>query len=564
MTEKMPAYIAFQGGGALGMAHLGAWREVSETFTIIGTSGTSAGSIVAAFCAAGYTPPHAIDIFEQLNWSEYVNRQSILKWLFKRDAYSDGQRFHKWLQDKLGAVERQRQDIRFTELYEFRNIYLAIVACDLNNQRGEPVVFDKDKEPSTTVSFAVRASISIPGLFKPMSRLDRREELVDGGVLLNFPVKLLHSRAQEANCALIGVRFKQSIKYLESPRVGEAIKGTIGLMTRRGELPPDDIANAPNYIDIEIDVSGFDFLKFDLTNAQKAELIRRGAEAAKLALARYEARIRPQFPTPNYIDSPVELGDNNSPVQSPSRPISLSSNEIKPNPFGYTGPINNSEHFFGREELLRQLFEELGRGSNRSLVGEAQVGKSSILRMVCQLGSERLQLPQEAFIYLDMRNVYDEKDFFEALCDELGIESCRGYKLERKLRGKRYILCLDEIDNMARKENFTGQERTELCGLADGADKPFTLLIASQKPLKDLFPDSPLRTSPLAGICQQIDVEPFSSDEARRFLKHRLAGTNVSFSESQIAQLLAESGGYPGRLQQAAADLYRRLTQLSG
>lgn len=563
MTEKMPAYIAFQGGGALGMAHLGAWQEVSQKFTIIGTSGTSAGSIVAAFCAAGYTPPHAIDIFEQLNWSEYVNRQRIWNLVLKRDAYSDGQRFHKWLQDKLGAVERQRQDINFADLYKSKNIYLAIVACDLNSQRGDPVVFDKDQEPSTTVSFAVRASISIPGLFKPMSRLDRRQELVDGGVLLNFPVELLHSQSQEANSALIGVRFKQAREYLESPRVGEAIKGTIGLMTRRGELPPDAIANAPNYIDIEIDVSDFDFLKFDLTNDQKAELVRRGADAAKLALARYEARIRQQVSTPNYIDSPVELGNNNSPVQPPSRPISLSSNEIKPNPFGYTGQIKNPDHFLGREELLRQLFEELGRGSNRSLVGEAQVGKSSILWMVCKLGPERLQLPQEAFIYLDMRNVYDEKEFFEALCDELGIESCRGYKLQRELRGKRYILCLDEIDNMAREELFTGQERTELCGLADGADMPLTLLIASQQPLKDLFPDSPLRTSPLAGICHQIDVGPFSDAEARRFLKHRLEGTGVSFSENEIQALIAKSKCNPGLLKRAAAELYYHLVTLS-
>ena len=307
MTKTMSAYAAFQGGGALGMAHLGAWQEVSQKFSIIGTAGTSAGSIVAAFCAAGYTPRHAIDIFSQLNWSEYVNRQRVWKLVFKRDAYSDGERFHQWLRGNLGAYDsRQPHDITFAELYQSKNIYLAVVACDLNSKTGDPVVFDKDKEPHTTVSFAVRASISIPGLFKPMSRRDRTQELVDGGVLLNFPVELLHSRSQEANCALVGVRFKQSLEYLESPKALEALKGTIDLMTRRGGLPPDDIAQDPNYIDIEIDVSGFNFLKFDLTNAQKAELVRRGAEAAKLALAKYEARIGQQVSAPQ----PISVPDN--------------------------------------------------------------------------------------------------------------------------------------------------------------------------------------------------------------------------------------------------------------
>ncbi|MBO3462129.1 AAA-like domain-containing protein [Aetokthonos hydrillicola Thurmond2011] len=290
-TQKMPAYIAFQGGGALGMAHLGAWQEVSQKFSIAGAAGTSAGSIVAAFCAAGYTPWHTIDIFHQLNWSKLVNRQWFWKLVLKRDAFCDGKRFHKWLRGNLGTyVLGQPQDIIFADLYDSKNIYLAIVACDLNSQSGCPIVFDKDKEPGTTVSFAVRASISIPGLFRPMSRLDRGQELVDGGLLLNFPVELLHSRAQQENCVLIGVRFKQQTKYLESPKVGSIARAAIDLMMRRGSLPPTYIAQDPNYIDIEIDVSNFDFLKFALALDQKKELVRRGAEAAKLALAHYMAR----------------------------------------------------------------------------------------------------------------------------------------------------------------------------------------------------------------------------------------------------------------------------------
>lgn len=35
--------------------------------------------------------------------------------------------------------------------------------------------------------------------------------------------------------------------------------------------------------------------------------------------------------------------------------------EIKPNPFGDTGCITDASRFFGREELLRRIFEELDR-----------------------------------------------------------------------------------------------------------------------------------------------------------------------------------------------------------
>src|SRR5262245_25439984 len=156
------------------------------------------------------------------------------------------------------------------------------------------------------------------------------------------------------------------------------------------------------------------------------------------------------------------------------------------NPFGYVGRITDPALFFGRDDLLRQIFEELEKGCSNSLVGEARMGKSSTLAMICKLGPKRLSLPSDAFIYLDMQVVHDEHDFFEAICDSLRIAACRGFKLARTLRGKRYILCLDEIEKLT-KEQFSGNEREELRGLADGSDAPFKLVIASRVPLENLF-----------------------------------------------------------------------------
>ncbi len=171
-----PVLIAFQGGGALGMAHLAAWRVASRQFKIIGTTGTSAGAIVAAFCAAKFTPDHVIDLFRQLNWSDYVGIRfgNLVK---NQDAFNDGKRFYKWLQEQLGRCAADNawkaSDLTFAELYQFSEIYLAIAACDLNSESGEPVYFDKESSAQSTVSFAVRSSISIPGYFKPRPTLRR-------------------------------------------------------------------------------------------------------------------------------------------------------------------------------------------------------------------------------------------------------------------------------------------------------------------------------------------------------------------------------------------------------
>ena len=226
-----------------------------------------------------------------------------------------------------------------------------------------------------------------------------------------------------------------------------------------------------------------------------------------------------------------------------------------PNPFGDVGRITDPSRFFDREELLRQIFEELGKGVNLSLVGEAQIGKSSLLSMICLWGPERLKRQPEEFAYLSLEWVENEDDFYAALCDALKLENCRGYQLTRALRGKHYILCLDEIEKMA-WDGFTRNLRSQLRGLADGADAPLTLVIASRSPLARLFPDSPELDSPLAGICHLLDVGPFPPDLARVFLVHRLRGTGVTFSESEITELLADSSGRPTRLQRLAADLY--------
>ncbi len=247
---------------------------------------------------------------------------------------------------------------------------------------------------------------------------------------------------------------------------------------------------------------------------------------------------------------PPPRPDDGSQHRSPPKPAPLPDN-----PFHSAGYITDPKDFFGREELMRQLFEELRKGGNRSLVGEAQIGKSSILSMVCKLGPQRLQLPREAFIYIPMAPLYSEKDFFEKLCDSLQIKACRGYELERALPRKRYILCLDEIEKM-KNRRFTPAAREELRGFADGARSPFKLVIASRTPLDQLFRDSPQHTSPLANICPRLDVLPFTAEVSRDFIRKRLEGTGIQFSPEEIEDLVISSGGHPARLRHAAAELF--------
>ncbi len=172
-------------------------------------------------------------------------------------------------------------ELTFERLNERTDVYLAIVACDLNNESASPHIFDKEREPKVIVANAVRASIAIPGIFTPVPSKLFGQELVDGMLLLNFPIELLHPQAQRAALPLIGVRFKNQLKHLENPTIVEVMGRSLELMLRRGSIPPSHILNDPNYIDVEIDDTGMTSTNFNLSEAEKDELIRRGAVAAE-------------------------------------------------------------------------------------------------------------------------------------------------------------------------------------------------------------------------------------------------------------------------------------------
>lgn len=301
-------------------------------------------------------------------------------------------------------------------------------------------------------------------------------------------------------------------------------------------------------------VSGYSFYQLARTAATEGRLTR----VTRTAVFLDDGALR-------FVDDPRSgAADQVLTVTLRQRPLTLPVSATKAvpitrpdqsNPFVTSGRLTDPSQFVGRTDLLRQIFEAIRRGGNRALVGPAQIGKSSLLSMVCALGPTQLALPPESFVYLNLQLIDDDGDFFDALCHKLGIPSCRGYKLERQLSQRKVVLCLDEIEKL-RSDRFPIDVREQLRGLADGADSPLTLLVASRMPLDRLFPDAPERTSPLYNVVSQLSVPPFRDEECRELIARRLHGSDVTFSEAEIAALVERSLGHPATLVAEAAALF--------
>ncbi len=157
--------LVLSGGGARGIAHIGVIEELLEQgYTITSIAGTSMGSMVGAMYALG-----KMEDFKQ--WICALDRQQVFRLVdfsFSNKGLIKGERV-------LNAIKEFIPDKNIEEL----EMPYAAVAVDILNR--EEIVFT-----SGSIFEAIRASISIPTVFKPVPSGDRL--LVDGGVLNNIPL----------------------------------------------------------------------------------------------------------------------------------------------------------------------------------------------------------------------------------------------------------------------------------------------------------------------------------------------------------------------------------------
>lgn len=233
------------------------------------------------------------------------------------------------------------------------------------------------------------------------------------------------------------------------------------------------------------------------------------------------------------------------------------------NPFvPITGKVDDNKQFFGREKEIKEIFELLNNASSVAIIGEQAIGKSSLLYAVSQQSINLLNSPRQN-VFLDMNIIHNQEDFYFAICEKVDIPDSKGYRFSSHLEknNKRVLLILDNVGKL-NGEGFTRDVRDHLRGLAEGENACLKLVVAANESLKTLFNDS-YKTSPLADICQQINIQPWDEKIIREFIKKRLQPTTIDFTEADIQKLIHESGGYPQKLTQLCYNLYKKYSESS-
>ena len=348
--------VVFEGGGAKGSAFVGALEVLKQqghkTRRLVGTS---AGAITAALVATGYTPeellaavsekqPNGKPRFaafmdrpvkadftpEQKDNSETMKAlqeihlpfgpEGIVNLLLDSGTYAQlfsfvecggffaGVNFRTWLAEKLAAKGISATDT-LSSAFTKTGVDLSVVASDTRDI--EMLVLNHRTAPDNPVVWAVRMSMSIPFVWQEVvwqgewgqycGREKTGSTVVDGGVLSNFPIRLIDERIPE----IMGDTDPDGALNLgflldESLAVSSA-SGTLAAPLPLEHLRPvqrvarlvDTMMGAPDNAEMRqheaevcrLPVKGYGTTEFDMSDQRLAVLVEGGREAMKAHLA---------------------------------------------------------------------------------------------------------------------------------------------------------------------------------------------------------------------------------------------------------------------------------------
>lgn len=190
--------LVFEGGGALGLAHIGVIAYLEEHHIPVSyIAGTSMGGLVGGVYATGRNAAEVRDVVKGINWDQVISGQTPftdLSYRRKEDAnqFPSTLEFglHKGLQFPSGFNAGQQVDLildrislPYSEMKSFNDmpIPFACVATDL--VEGREHIFR-----SGPLELALRSTMSLPGIFTPVHY--EGHIYVDGGLMNNFPVSV--------------------------------------------------------------------------------------------------------------------------------------------------------------------------------------------------------------------------------------------------------------------------------------------------------------------------------------------------------------------------------------
>lgn len=275
--EDLKVGLVLSGGGAKGLAHIGALRVIEDAgIRIDYIGGTSMGAIVGALYASGYSARALDSIFRNADFDELIqgsvprgsmsfyekqnNERYALSLPFDDfklsfpSSITSGQNVYNLFSRLLFHV---------SDIDDFNDLPIPFFCMATDVESGEVVKLDKGYLP-----LSISASGAFPSLFEPV--LIDGKTLIDGGVVNNYPIDEVRNMGADI---VIGVDVQDPLSAADDLRSATQVLLQINnYRTVRG------MAEKAEKTDIYIkpDISEFTVISFD----EGGSIIANGYDAA--------------------------------------------------------------------------------------------------------------------------------------------------------------------------------------------------------------------------------------------------------------------------------------------
>ncbi len=287
-TGRPSIGLALGGGGAVAMSEIGVLQWFEEHHIPVDMiAGTSMGCMVSALYASGLTTNDLKQVmndqvfnsvfafgpsYEALNYRRREDRRNLPNGINIGLKHGVSFRNSVLVDQGLNAF-LDRQFLPYSDRIDFNNLPIPLRCKSTDITAADTVTFARGSLPD-----AVRASVSIPGVYRPF--LIDGHEFVDGAVLENLPTQTVH--AMQADVVL-------AVSLPLAPLAPGGLNSLVGVLQRSFSVAIEANEKQSRKLAalvIEPDVQGFgagDYLR-------TPELAARGyaaAEAHKAGLLRY-------------------------------------------------------------------------------------------------------------------------------------------------------------------------------------------------------------------------------------------------------------------------------------
>ncbi len=210
--------VVFSGGGALGLAHIGAIKAMEEYgIEPRYVAGSSMGAIIGVMYAAGYT---ADEIMEIVKEKRLYKVGHLLAWqsAMKNPGMSTQRTLYKELRE-------------FVSHNSFDSLERRFMVCVTNVETGDP---NYRYSGGNLIDF-VAASASIPAVFEPIVIDSVR--YVDGGTTDNLPVKALRTQLGSPWMKVIAIDVLPFVENYDAQNSIDMAQWTLRLVQHKNAEP---------------------------------------------------------------------------------------------------------------------------------------------------------------------------------------------------------------------------------------------------------------------------------------------------------------------------------------